>query len=224
MHAASIRSHAGCIRRLNAGCMHPYSLVGPRVKIPCCCERVSDAVVLSVDWPADQRWRLEPTGLDTAPSRRTAPPHTLVLSSFPDLRRRQRQRRHGLNNTHHAARFLWAWIRYNDHTSPTPPPLSRTLPAWWRMSVLTNAATMNLTHRGQNKVKMQWRYYVNSARRQTVSLRPPRASRPVVRVEVSSNFPEWCLLRRCTSSSATAERPRDESTILRGWVTLRLNF
>jgi len=27
-----------------------------------------------------------------------------------------------------------------------------------------------------------------------------------------------------TSSSATAERPRDESTILRRWITLRLNF
>jgi len=32
------------------------------------------------------------------------------------------------------------------------------------------------------------------------------------------------LLYNVTSSSAMAERPRDESAILRGWVTLRLNF
>ena len=29
---------------------------------------------------------------------------------------------------------------------------------------------------------------------------------------------------KATTSSAMAERPRDESAILRGWVTLRLNF
>ena len=98
--------------------------------IPCRCERVSDAVVLSVDWPADQRWRLEPTGLDTAPSRRTAQPHTPVLSSFLDLRRRQGQRRLGLNNTHHAASFMSLDTLQWPHVANTAASLSRTLPAW----------------------------------------------------------------------------------------------